>query len=105
VGFVVAPQNLVATHRSFVEFYCSLSKLCCNLSWNSEQFVKVVILVRFSEYCFVVGLSGVVGCQNFSAIHWSFVASHQRFEHFVKGKTRFVKALTLAKMFKLFCCG
>jgi len=67
--------------------------------------VKVVILVRLSKHSFVVGLSGVVGCQNFSAIPWSFVASHQRFEHFVKGKTRFVKALTLAKMFKLFCCG
>jgi hypothetical protein len=67
--------------------------------------VKVVILVRLSKHSFVVGLSGVVGCQNYSAIPWSFVASHQRFEHFVKGKTRFVKALTLAKMFKLFCCG
>ncbi len=60
---------------------------------------------RLSKYSFLVGLSGVVGFENFRAIHCSFVASHQGFEHFVKGKTRFVKVVTLAKMFKLFCCG
>lgn len=64
--------------------------------------MKVVILVRLSKYSFLVGLSGVVGFDNFRAIHWSFVASHQRFEHFVKGKTRFVKVVTLAKMLVVF---